>query len=49
MSCVVLEKLLDLSETGKGYNLAEFCWIRHNVDEVPSIVRDVQPQRVTRT
>lgn len=45
MSCVVLEKLLDLSEIGKGYTFAEFCWVRDNVDKVLSIVPGMQPQR----
>lgn len=45
MSCVALEKSLDLSETGKGYNLTEFCWIRDNIEKVLSIVPDMQPQR----
>lgn len=45
MSCVVLEKLLDLSGTGEGYNLGEFCWTRDHVGKVLSVVPDMQPPR----
>lgn len=45
---MVLEKLLDLSERGKEYRFAEFCWIRDSADKVLSEVPGVQPQRGNR-
>lgn len=38
-------EIIDLSETGKEYNLTEFCWIRDNVEKVLSIVPGIQPQK----
>lgn len=45
MSYMALEHSRDLSETGKGFKLAELCWIRDNVDKVLSEVPDMQSQK----